>query len=105
MAPQEASYLSKGTLLERWMDHLAKRDQRSRRSFYSDNPHATINTSALFLISETASPINALEITPGSALDELTHVSNKFIHYTHVYGQCYLPAVSICIYARNFMCH
>lgn len=101
MAPQEASYLFKGNLLEKWMDHLAKRDQRSRRSFYSDEPQSAVNASALFLISETASPINALEITPGSALDELTHISDKFIHDTHVFGQCYLPAVSYPI-VRSF---
>lgn len=94
MAPQEASYLHKATLLERWMDHLAKRDQRARRSFYKEEPQAPINTSALFLISDTAAPINALTITPGSPLHELTHVADKFVYNTHVFGQCYLPAVS-----------
>lgn len=93
MAPQEASYLHKATLLERWMDHLAKRDQRARRSFYKEEPQAPINTSALFLISDTAAPINALTITPGSPLHELTHVADKFVYNTHVFGQCYLPAV------------
>lgn len=94
MAPQEASYLSKASLMERWVDHLAKRDQRTRRNFYQDEPQSVINTSALFLISETNSPTNPLQITPGSALYELTHISDKFIHDTHVYGQCYFPAVS-----------
>lgn len=94
MAPQEASYLSKASLTERWMDHLAKRDQRTRRRFYQDEPEAAINTSALFLISETNSPTNPFTVTPGSALDELTHVSDKFIHDTRVYGQCYFPAVT-----------
>lgn len=93
MAPSEASYLFKATLLEKWMDHLARRDQRARRGMYNDYPEATINTSALFLVRETASPISALMITPGSALDKLTRVSDKFIQDTHVFGQCYLPAV------------
>lgn len=93
MVPQEASYLHKATLLERWMDHLAKRDQRARRSLFNDEPQSTANTSALFLISETSSPTNPLTITPGSPLDELTHVADKFVYNTHVFGQCYLPAV------------
>jgi hypothetical protein len=90
MAPSEASYLFKATLLEKWMDHLARRDQRARRRVYNE---PTMNTSALFLIKETCSPISGLMITPGSALDELTHVSDKFIQDTQVFGQCYLPAV------------
>lgn len=94
MAPQEASYLHKATLLERWMDHLAKRDQRARRSLYNEDPQSAVNTSALFLISETAAPINSLTLTPGSPLHELTHVADKFTYNTHVFGQCYLPAVS-----------
>lgn len=76
------------------MDHLAKRDHRARRSLYSDEPSAAVNTSALFLISETNTVTNPLMITPGSALDELTHVSDRFVHETRVYGQCYFPAVT-----------
>ncbi|GAA5800530.1 hypothetical protein HPULCUR_005965 [Helicostylum pulchrum] len=94
MAPHEASYLSKANILERWMDHLAKRDHRARRSIYNDEPSAAINTSALFLISETNTVTNPLMITPGSALDELTHVSDRFIYETRVYSQCYFPAVT-----------
>lgn len=94
MVPQEASYLFKATLLEKWLDYLAKRDQRARRSLYSDDPQSVMNTSALFLITETSKPTSTLMATPGSALDELLHVSDKFIQDTRVFDQCYLPAVS-----------
>ncbi|KAG1114772.1 hypothetical protein G6F42_014104 [Rhizopus arrhizus] len=94
MVPQEASYLFRATLLEKWMDYLAKRDQRARRSFYSDDPQSPVNTSALFLISETSKPTSPLLATPGSPLYELLHVSDKFVQNTHVFGQCYLPAVN-----------
>ncbi|KAI8646831.1 SNF2 family N-terminal domain-containing protein [Parasitella parasitica] len=94
MAPQEASYLFKATLLEKWMNYLASRDQRARRRLYSDDPQSAANTSALFLISETSKPTSPLMATPGSALDELLHISDKFAHKTHVFGQCYLPAVN-----------
>ncbi|KAL7313167.1 putative DNA helicase ino80 [Mucor circinelloides] len=94
MVPQEASYLFRATLLEKWMDYLAKRDQRARRSFYSDDPQSPVNTSALFLISETSKPTSTLLATPGSPLYELLHVSDKFVQNTHVFGQCYLPAVN-----------
>ena len=94
MVPQEATYLHKATLIERWMDHLAKREQRAKRALFKEEPQAAVNTSALFLISETTSPTNPFTITPGSPLDELTHVADKFIYNTHVFGQCFLPAVS-----------
>ncbi|KAI9485948.1 MAG: SNF2 family N-terminal domain-containing protein [Benjaminiella poitrasii] len=94
MTPHEASYLFRATLVEKWMDHLARRDQRARRKVFTDYPQSAINTSALFLITETNNPLSVLTLTPGSPFDELTHVSDKFIQDTHTYGQCYLPAVN-----------
>ncbi|CEP15242.1 hypothetical protein [Parasitella parasitica] len=94
MVPQEASYLFRATLLEKWMDHLARRDQRARRRLYSNDPQSVVNTSALFLITETSKPTSPLIATPRSALDELLHISDKFVRKTHVFGQCYLPAVN-----------
>ncbi|KAI9356810.1 SNF2 family N-terminal domain-containing protein [Pilaira anomala] len=94
MAPHEASYLFKATLLEKWLDHLSKRDIRSRRIMYKDEPSTAINTSALFLIRETNTVTNPLIITPGTPLWELTHVTDNYVHETRVYGQCYFPAVT-----------
>ncbi|KAK4519071.1 uncharacterized protein ATC70_009302 [Mucor velutinosus] len=94
LVPQEASYLFRATLLEKWMDHLARRDQRARRSLYSDDPQSPANTSALFLIRETSKPTSSLLATPGSPLYELLHVFDKFLQDTRVFGQCYLPAVN-----------
>ncbi|KAI8348053.1 SNF2 family N-terminal domain-containing protein [Choanephora cucurbitarum] len=85
----EASYLFKASLLERWIDYLAKRDQRSRRRLYNQ---PTLNTTALFLIKEAVQPIDPILISSGSALDELTHISDTFVRKTHLFGQCYLPA-------------
>ncbi|KAG1149311.1 hypothetical protein G6F37_006790 [Rhizopus arrhizus] len=93
VSPHEASYLSRGSLVERWVDHLSKREQRARRNFYQQDPTSASNTFAMFLISDTNSPTSPFTITPGSALDELTHISDKMIHQTRLFGQCYSPAV------------
>lgn len=95
MAPSEASYLFKANLIEKWMYHLARRVQHARRRLYSNEPQSVVNTSGLFLIRETTDTLSPAMITPDSALYELTHVSDKFVQDTHVYSQCYLPAVSI----------
>ncbi|KAI7905492.1 SNF2 family N-terminal domain-containing protein [Cokeromyces recurvatus] len=94
MTPHEASYIFRASLIEKWMDHLVRRDQRARRKLYSDYPQSTINTSALFFITETMNPLSAFMITHNSPFDELIHISDKFIQDTHIYGQCYLPAVN-----------
>lgn len=95
MAPSEASYLFRATLVEKWMYHLARRVHHARRRLYSDEPQSVCNTSGLFLIKEIVDPLSSVMVTPDSIIDEITHVSEKFIYDTHVYGQCYLPAVSI----------
>ncbi|RCI07069.1 putative DNA helicase ino80, partial [Rhizopus stolonifer] len=87
-SPSEASYLFKATLVEKWIDYLAKRDQRSRRRMYPSS-----NTSSLFLIKEATQLIDPLLITPDSALDELTHISDTFVRAIRLFGQCYMPAV------------
>ncbi|KAI8332980.1 SNF2 family N-terminal domain-containing protein [Blakeslea trispora] len=86
----EASYLFKASLLEKWIDYLARRDQRSRRRLY-DSPQSA--TTALFLIKEAVQPIDPILVSPGSVLDELIHLSDTFVRKTHLFGQCYLPAV------------
>ncbi|KAL0086536.1 SNF2 family N-terminal domain-containing protein [Phycomyces blakesleeanus] len=94
--PHEASYLFKQSLVARWIDHLAKRDQRARRQFYNTNeesyPEAPIRTYASFLISETQSPTTSFNIIPGGALDELTHVTDSMLYLTRPFGQCYMPS-------------
>ncbi|CAO3683059.1 unnamed protein product [Rhizopus stolonifer] len=93
VSPQEASYLSRANLVERWVDHLSKREQRARRRFYQEDPTSASNTSALFLITDITKPTYPLTITPGSALDELVHISDKMEHKNRLFGQCYSPAV------------
>lgn len=94
MSPYEASYIFKGNLVERWIDHLAKRDQRARRRFYQHEPTSAANTYGMLLISDIETTTSPFVIAPGSALDELTHVSDKLVHPASLFDQFFLPPVS-----------
>ncbi|ORE05055.1 hypothetical protein BCV72DRAFT_336833 [Rhizopus microsporus var. microsporus] len=91
MSPYEAGYIFKGNLVERWIEHLAKRDQRARRRFYQHEPTSAANTYGMLLISDIETSTSPYVITPGSALDELTHVSDKLVHPASLFDQFFLP--------------
>ncbi|KAI8974093.1 SNF2 family N-terminal domain-containing protein [Pilobolus umbonatus] len=78
MSPYETHYLFHADLIQRWMYHLARREQRSRRSFYLHDPNAPIHTYAMFLLPHTSYPIQ--------------DITDQYTHTAYLYGQCYLPA-------------
>ncbi|KAI9264457.1 SNF2 family N-terminal domain-containing protein [Sporodiniella umbellata] len=92
VSPQEASYLSRANLVERWVDHLAKYSQNIRKRIHMEEAMPENNTCAMLMISDMATKTSPFIVTPGSALDELTHVSEKMHHTNHLFSQCYSPA-------------
>ncbi|KAI8967388.1 SNF2 family N-terminal domain-containing protein [Mycotypha africana] len=91
LSPQEASYLFSASLLQKWLDHLARRHQQARRQLYKEQDK---NLSSLFIISQNTRAISPLTTNPESPLYALTHVFDRFIHDTHIFGQFYLPAIN-----------
>ncbi|KAI7862197.1 SNF2 family N-terminal domain-containing protein [Spinellus fusiger] len=93
--PHEANYTFKQSLLARWLDHLSRKEQRSRRQMYQcreSYPEAPIHTYASLLISETVSPTSSFNIIPGGAMKELTNVTESSLYLTQLFGQCYMPS-------------
>ncbi|KAG0172957.1 putative DNA helicase ino80 [Apophysomyces sp. BC1034] len=95
MTPNEASYLFRQSLVARWIAHLAVRDKRVRRRFYTHDgesyPTAPVNTYARFLVAETLSPVSVLTATCGGVMDQLTDVSDILVHLARQFDQCYMP--------------
>jgi DNA helicase INO80 len=87
----EASYLFKANLVHRWIAALAKRAQ-----------HALLNYTQSETWALPDRPTSPFAITHGSAMEELTNLSDNMVYDAHLYGQCYLPPVSfISLYKKK----
>ncbi|KAH8553085.1 SNF2 family N-terminal domain-containing protein [Umbelopsis sp. PMI_123] len=82
-------------VMQRWVSHLAVRDQEVRRRFYHDNanayPTAPVHTYASFLINQTVSPFAASILSPGQPLYELSHVEANMTSTFSKFEQMYIP--------------
>ncbi|ORX60285.1 hypothetical protein DM01DRAFT_1332440 [Hesseltinella vesiculosa] len=102
-SPNEASFIFKQSVLSRWLLHLSQQDRRARQRFYALDANADkddsywgapTHTYAKFMITESSSPLNNSIISPGSALYELTHISDAMVPVAKSYDNSYIPAAT-----------
>ncbi|KAI8575947.1 hypothetical protein K450DRAFT_259099 [Umbelopsis ramanniana AG] len=91
----DAVRIAREHVMQRWVNHLAVRDQEARRRFYLDDsnvyPTAPVHTYASFLINQTVSPFAASILSPGQPLYELSHIMDNMTSTFSKVEQMYIP--------------